>query len=114
MTKKVSKTKFKQKTRPSRKTTNLSDVPQNVRDAIDCALFFENIIGRAVLDLRQVYPKHATQSAGLALALASLTHPESKRFAKMIAEVTGYAIKDFQRCKEKLMEAWGTSSKFLH
>lgn len=104
----------KKKTKSKKGNVTLKEIPRNIRECIDCALIFEQVIGRTVLDLREVYPNHNTQSAGLALAIASLTHPESKRFASMVKDVTKDAILDYQKIKTKLLESLSVGNQFLH
>lgn len=92
-------------------------VPVSVKEAILCALCFENAIRIALKELvdesSDSEEDHGIHSAGLALAVAAMTSPKSKLFAKMIGEVSSSAISDYNNVKNMISDHFQMPNKNL-
>lgn len=101
--------------RKSKKRIPLQEVPIPIQDAIISALAFEKAISDAVLALVDQNQEPGVHSAGLALAVASMTSPKNKLFAKMISEVSAGAIADYQQVRRHFASEFPiTDRRLMH
>lgn len=110
----MTKTKSKPK---SKKRVPLKMVPKPIQETILSALVFENAIGLAQVQMIKDNPDLEQDvgifSAGLALAIAALTSPKSKLFAKMINDVSPSALADYNTVKGLLSDHYQIVDKRL-